>query len=164
MLFHSIMWHRVPRLRCCWPWHSICVEKKDAAIGHVVKICERGQTMPDYKQRKIEVTPKRQPNGTWQCPYRIIEFHSTCWKFHTGSPDGCFATQDLAVSAALTEAKQIVDSLERLAPSAHPSTMGLLYRNNFRRLTAVLSRSQALIRSSTIVAWSAFVRRESKPT
>lgn len=120
--------------------------------------------MPDYKQRKIEVTLKRQPNGTWQCPYRIIEFHSTCWKFHTGSPDGCFATRDLAVSAALTEAKRIVDSLEHLAPSPHPGPMGDIYRNNFHRLTTVLSRSRALIRSSTIVAWSAFVRREHKPT
>ena len=68
--------------------------------------------MPDYKQRKIEITPKRQADGTWQCSYRIIEFHSTCWRFHTGCPDGCFASREMVVAAAVTEAKQIVDALD----------------------------------------------------
>jgi hypothetical protein len=69
--------------------------------------------MLDYKQRKIEVTPKRQADGTWQGSYRIIEFHSTCWRFCTGSSDGCFASREMAAAAAVTEAKLIVDALDR---------------------------------------------------
>jgi hypothetical protein len=124
----------------------------------------RRQNMPDYKQRKIEVTPKRQPDGLWQCPFRIIEFHATCWRFQTGSPDGSFASRDLAVSAALAEAKRIVDSLDHRGPSALPSPMGQFCKNNLSRLTSLLSRGRALVHSSTMVAWSAFVRRERKPT
>jgi hypothetical protein len=122
--------------------------------------------MPDYKQRKIELTPNRQRDGTWQCPYRIIEFRSTSWRFHSGSPSGCFAFRETAVVAALTEAKRIVDSLDRPAPGAleEPGPMGQLCRNNLRRLTSLLSRSRALVHSSTIVVWSALVRRERKPT
>ncbi len=113
--------------------------------------------MPDYKQHKIELTPKRQPDGTWQCSYRIIEFRSTCWRFHTGSPDVCFVSRESAVSAALTEAKRIVDVL---APSALPGPIEQLCKHTIRQLTSVLSRSRTLVHASTVMAWSALVRQE----
>lgn len=92
--------------------------------------------MPDYKQRKIEVTPKRQADETWQCSYRIIEFHSTCWKFHTGSPDGHFASREMAATAALTEAKRIVDALDLPARASKSDTGSILgtYGKTIRRL------------------------------
>ena len=67
--------------------------------------------MPDYKQRKIELTPKRYDDGTWSCPYRIIEFRTTCWGYHKGTPRGVFASREAAAAAALNEAKQVVDAL-----------------------------------------------------
>lgn len=71
-------------------------------------------TMPDYKHRKIELIPRRQDDGTWRCPYRIIEFRTTCWGYHKGCPDGIFASREAAAAAALKEAKRIVDTLEPL--------------------------------------------------
>jgi hypothetical protein len=94
--------------------------------------------MPDYKQRKIEVTPKRKPDGTWQCSYRIIEFHSTCWRFRTGCPDGCFASRETAAAAAVTEAKRIVDALDLPARAPKSDTGSVLgtYGKIIRRLFA----------------------------
>ncbi|MDK2745125.1 MAG: hypothetical protein H8K03_19730 [Nitrospira sp.] len=68
--------------------------------------------MLDYKHRKIELTPRRQADGTWHCQYRIIEFRETCWGYRQGYPEGIFASRDAAVSIALEEAKRIVDMLE----------------------------------------------------
>ena len=68
--------------------------------------------MPDYKHRRIELTPRKQSDGTWHCPYRIIEFRQTCWRFHKGCAEGCFASREEATTVALEEAKRIVDLLE----------------------------------------------------
>lgn len=94
--------------------------------------------MPDYKRRRIELTPRRQGDGTWCCPYRIIEFRSTSWGYQTGNPDGIFASREAATAAALEKAKQIVDTLEhpehgqRVKPKAIFGT----YRNRISRLFA----------------------------
>lgn len=76
--------------------------------------------MPNYKQRRIELLPKRQDDGTWQCPYRIIEFRQTCWGYYNGCPDGVFLSREAARGAAFDEAKRIVDSLE--SPMQTPRT------------------------------------------
>lgn len=85
--------------------------------------------MPDYKQRRIELTPRKHSDGTWHCPYRIIEFRQTCWRFHEGCADGFFSSREEAAMAALEEAKRIVDSLE---PPTHvslsePGSLGRTY-------------------------------------
>lgn len=94
--------------------------------------------MPDYKQRKIELTPKRYEDGTWHCLYRIIEFRATCWGYHKGSPRGIFASRDAAAAAALAEAKRIVDSLEPppQGPPSIPGTVLRTYEHTVRRLFA----------------------------
>ena len=94
--------------------------------------------MPDYKQRKIELTPKRYEDGTWHCLYRIIEFRATCWGYHKGSPRGIFASRDAAAAAALAEAKHIVDSLEPPAqgPRSIPGMVLRTYEHTVRRLFA----------------------------
>lgn len=122
--------------------------------------------MPDYKHRKIELTPKRQADGTWQCPYRIIEFSSTCWRFHKGCPEGSFASREEAAAAALKEAKRIVDSLELSAQASlyESGSIGRIYKNSLSRLTFVLLRSRAIVHTIKIVAWSAIARRQRKPT
>ena len=68
--------------------------------------------MLDYKERKIELTPRRYEDGTWRCPYRIFEFRPTCWGYHKGCPDGSFASRQAAATVALKEAKRIIDSLD----------------------------------------------------
>ena len=68
--------------------------------------------MPEYKQRKIELTPKRYEDGTWRCPYRIFEFRSTCWGDHKGCPDRTFASRQAASAVSLEEAKRMIDSLD----------------------------------------------------
>lgn len=70
--------------------------------------------MFNYKQRTIELTPRRYEDGTWRCPYRIFEFRPTCWGYHKGSPRGVFASRDAAAATALAEAKRIVDLLDIL--------------------------------------------------
>jgi len=123
-------------------------------------------TMPYYKQRKIEITSKRQADGTWQCSYRIIEFHSNCWRFHTGSPEGSFLSRGGAIATALTEAKRIVDAVDVPAQSGlyKAAPIGRLYRNSRRRLRCLFWRAGALVRTLTRVACSAVARRERKPT
>ena len=74
--------------------------------------------MPDYKERRIELTPKRQADGIWHCPYTIIEFRQTCWAYHKGCSNGDFSSRHEAATAALEEAKRIVDSLEPSAPGS----------------------------------------------
>ena len=78
--------------------------------------------MPDYKKRRIELSPKRQADGIWHCPYTIIEFRQTCWAYHKGCSDGDFASRNEAATAALEEAKRIVDSLEPSAPVSLPGS------------------------------------------
>lgn len=92
--------------------------------------------MPYYKQRKIEITPKRQADGTWQCSYRIIEFHSTCWRFQTGTPDGSFLSRGWAIENALAEAKRIVDALDipARAPKSDTGSVLRMYRKTISRL------------------------------
>jgi hypothetical protein len=68
--------------------------------------------MPDYKKRRIELTPKQERDGRWQCTYRVIEFKSTSWEYWTGHSDGLFASPEAATAAALKDAKCIVDALE----------------------------------------------------
>ena len=91
--------------------------------------------MPEYKHRRIELTPRRQADGTWHCPYRIIEFRQTCWRYHKGCPDVSFASREEAAAAALQEAKRIVDSLEpaQVSPSILGS-VGRMYGNSLNRL------------------------------
>ncbi|MDI3461895.1 MAG: hypothetical protein OJF50_000716 [Nitrospira sp.] len=98
-------------------------------LGH------RSPDNTDYKQRKIEVTPQRQADGTWKCSYRIIEFHATCWRFCTGALEGCFASREMAVAAAVTEAKRIVDRYTRASKSDTGSVLGT-YGKTIRRLFA----------------------------
>lgn len=69
-------------------------------------------TMPDYKHRKIELTPRRHEDETWNCPYRIIEFRVTSWVYYKGCAEGRFASRGEAAAAALKEAKRIIDELE----------------------------------------------------
>ncbi len=68
--------------------------------------------MEYYKQRRIDVAPIRQANGTWHCPYMIIESRQTCWGCQTGCPNGTFSSRKEATTAALKEAKRMVDALE----------------------------------------------------
>lgn len=68
--------------------------------------------MPEYKQREIELTPKRYEDGTWRCLYRIFEFRSTCWGYHKGCPDRTFASRQAASAVSLKEAKRMIDSLD----------------------------------------------------
>jgi len=69
--------------------------------------------MLKYKQRKIDVAPVRQADGTWHCSYIIFEFRQTCWGCQTGSPDGSFSSRREATMAALKEAKHMADALEQ---------------------------------------------------
>lgn len=81
-------------------------------------------TMPDYKRRKIELTPRRERDGTWRCPYRVIEFRQTCWGYRKGCLDGSFASREEAAAAALEEAKRVVDSLEPHVPLSELRSRG----------------------------------------
>jgi hypothetical protein len=95
--------------------------------------------MPDYKHRWIELTPRRDSNdGTWRCQYMVIEFRQTSWGYRQGYPDGIFASRDAAISAALEEAKRIVDTLERPAQDPRPESGSVLetYANRMGRLFA----------------------------
>ncbi|MGZ8375259.1 MAG: hypothetical protein ACXW4A_10125, partial [Nitrospira sp.] len=67
--------------------------------------------MPYYKHCKIELTPKRH-DGTWNCPYRIIEFRQTSWVYYKGCAEGRFASPGEAEVAAMKEAKRIIDAFE----------------------------------------------------
>src|SRR5215831_17108714 len=94
--------------------------------------------MPDYKQRKIQLTPRRYDDGVWTCPYRIIEFRATCWGYHEGTPHGLFASCDAAKAAALDEAKRVVDALEASEhePQTKSSTVLGKYGAKMRRFFA----------------------------
>lgn len=83
--------------------------------------------MPDYKTRKIKLAPERRANGLWQCPYMIIEFRPTCWAYRKGCPEGSFASRQEAATAALEEAKRLVDSLEPSTGSAGQPRRGSSY-------------------------------------
>ena len=64
-----------------------------------------------YKQRTIELSPRRYEDGTWRCLYRIFEFRPACWGYHKGCPEGVFASRQAAAAVSLKEAKQVVDWL-----------------------------------------------------
>jgi hypothetical protein len=96
--------------------------------------------MSDYKHRRIELAPRRQTDGTWHCPYRIIEFRQTCWGYRKGCTAGSFASREEATAAALEEAKRIVDSLEPPPLSGRGSVRGT-YGNGMTRLTFYFVRS-----------------------
>jgi len=93
--------------------------------------------MLDYKHRKIELSPRRQADGTWHCQYRIIEFRQVCWGYHNGRTSGVFPSREEATAAALEEAKHIVDSLEPPAqfPLSQPASMIGTYGDRVRKLT-----------------------------
>lgn len=97
--------------------------------------------MPDYKQRKIELTPRRYDDGTWYCPYRIIEFRRTCWGYHKGVPHGIFVSREAAAAAALEEAKRVVDTLEPLEQSSQFKYSTVLGRYG-KRVQKLFARSR----------------------
>ncbi|MGC4097335.1 MAG: hypothetical protein QM706_09480 [Nitrospira sp.] len=69
--------------------------------------------MSDYTKRWIELRRReRQADGTWNCHYVIFEFGTRAWRCKKGSADGIFRTPEEAEAAALTQAQQIVDSLQ----------------------------------------------------
>ena len=94
--------------------------------------------MPDYKHRTIRLTPKQHGDETWGCTYRIIEIGSTGWRFHKGySYDSCGSREE-AATAALEEAKRIVDALEPVAhrPWLNPTTILRNYDDRIRKFLA----------------------------
>ncbi len=107
--------------------------------------------MPDYKHRRIELAPRRHADGTWHCQYCIIEFRPTCWGYHTGCPDGGFASREAAAAEALQEAKHFVDSLEPPAPVllSESSSIVRAYADRMRKLT--VSFVQSLVGIDTLV-------------
>lgn len=121
--------------------------------------------MPDYKKRRIELTPRRQADGTWHCPYRIIEFRQTCWGYYKGCTDGRFASREEAAAAALEDARRIVDSLE---PLSEPGLLGnrvsglMFYSlqglfclgNMVLRRASFLQNWRKIFNTITISAWS----------
>lgn len=94
--------------------------------------------MLDYKHRKIELTPRRQADGTWRCQYRIIEFRETCWGYRQGYPEGIFVSRDAAASVALEEAKRLIDTLECPAQAPRSESGSILgtYASRMGRLFA----------------------------
>ena len=122
--------------------------------------------MPEYKQRRIELIPRRHANGTWQCPYTIIEFRPTCWAYHNGCPEGSFPSRHEAAMAALKEAKRLVDALEPPSQGVRfgAGWLGRLCGNSHSQLTCALSKSRALLTTITIFVRSPLARRERKPT
>ncbi|CUS34472.1 hypothetical protein COMA2_170023 [Candidatus Nitrospira nitrificans] len=94
--------------------------------------------MPDYKHRTIKLAPKKQGDETWGCAYRIIETSSSGWRFHKGYSYGSFGSRQEAATAALVEAKRIVDALEPLThrPWPKPSAVLRNYENRIRRFLA----------------------------
>jgi hypothetical protein len=90
----------------------------------------------NYKQRTIELTPKRDDDGTWDCPYHILDFRATCWGHQKGTTRGGFPSRHTAVAAALAEAKRIIDTFPPPAPNT-PSRLPLsfeTYADKVRRL------------------------------
>lgn len=73
--------------------------------------------MPYYKHLKIELTPRPHGDGTWNCPYRIIEFRHNSWAYFNGCAEGRFASPKESAAVALEEAKRIIDAFE--VPSYH---------------------------------------------
>lgn len=110
--------------------------------------------MPDYKHRRINLAPKRQEDGTWRCPYTIIEFRPTCWAYRKGCPDALFPSHEEAEAAALEEAKRIVDALDPHAPLplSNPPLIGGRYGLSMRRLT--FSIVQGIVYIGQLVVFS----------
>ncbi len=92
--------------------------------------------MPDYKHRRIELTPRRRADETWYCPFRIIEFRPTSWGYYSGCADGRFESREEAEAAALVVAKRMVDSLEpsTQVPQSETSSLGRIYGTWMSRL------------------------------
>ena len=93
--------------------------------------------MPYYKHRKIELSPKRHDDGTWNCPYRVIEFRLASWAYYKGCAEGRFACRGEAAAAALEEAKRIIDAL---ALPAHRlwTKPGMVFRDCGTRIKKIL--------------------------
>lgn len=93
--------------------------------------------MPDYKHRRIEMSPSRQADEAWHCQYHIIEFRPTCWGYHKGCTSGVFPSREEATAAALIEAKYFVDSLEPPAqfPLFKAGSIARTYRDRMQKLT-----------------------------
>lgn len=69
--------------------------------------------MSDYTKRWIELRRReRQTDGTWSCHYVIFEFGTKEWRCKKGCSDGVFKTPEEAEVAALTQAQEILDSLQ----------------------------------------------------
>lgn len=69
--------------------------------------------MPDYTKRWIELRRReQQANGNWSCHYVIFEFGARAWRCKKGCAAGSFSTPEEAEAAALTQAQQIIDSLQ----------------------------------------------------
>ena len=113
--------------------------KAPGTSGAVViqSVVTREMTMPNYRNRRIELIPKRQRDWTWQCPYVIIEFRPTCWAYHNGCPEERFASRQEAVTAAFEKAKVIIDSLELFSPTAL-SGLGLVLGTYWHRMKRLL--------------------------
>jgi hypothetical protein len=95
--------------------------------------------MPDYKQRRIELSARRHADATWHCQYRIIiEYRETGWGFRQGSSTGFFESSRDATAAALEEAKRIIDTLGRPARDTQLESKSALatYSNMIGRLLA----------------------------
>ncbi len=111
--------------------------------------------MPDYKNRKIKLAPKKRANGLWQCSYTIIEFRPTGWAYQKGCPDGSFTSRQESATVALEEAKWIVDSLE--PPTQVPSgSRGVLGNCGNKMKTLMISFVRGLVHLENFVPSSVF--------
>ena len=93
--------------------------------------------MPYYKHRKIELTPKRHDDGTWNCPYRVIEFQSNSWVFYKECAEGRFASRGEAAVEALKEAKRSIDAREAPADRLW-AKLGMVLRACGTRINKIL--------------------------
>lgn len=112
--------------------------------------------MPDYKNRKIKLAPKKRANGLWQCSYTIIEFRPTCWAYQKGCPDGSFTSRQESATVALEEAKWIVDSLEPPAQFSVPGAREILGNCGNRTRTLMISFVRGVVYIGNIVPRSMF--------
>ena len=103
-------------------------------LGFQLAATNRFQPMLTYKQRTIELTPKRDEDGAWRCPYRICEFRPTCWGYHKGCPEETFMPHHAAAAVSRKEAKRFIDSLAipiKTRPTTRRSLLLLRLQNTF---------------------------------
>jgi hypothetical protein len=63
-----------------------------------------------YKGRSIQLIPILKDNGTWICRYLIIEKGHITSGSIVGWPESTFPTRKEAQSAALKDAKDVIDA------------------------------------------------------